>query len=167
MTHPDRISSNLLGIFLGTCANLAVGQTGDIAWRLQFGSAFIPAIPLIIGTYVCPESPRWYLKKGKYHKAWRSLLKLRNTPLQAARDLYYIHVLLEQEKNLVHEAAFTSDNMITRFLELFTVPRVRRATWASGIVMISQQMCGKQSFRPICLILVYLTVLRHQYYFLL
>lgn len=32
--------------------------------------------------------------------------------------------------------------MLTRFAELFTVPRVRRATWAAGIVMAAQQMCG-------------------------
>ncbi|RSL79992.1 hypothetical protein CEP51_006905 [Fusarium floridanum] len=131
------------GIFLGTCSNLAVGKTGDISWRLQFGSAFIPAVPLVIGTWFCPESPRWYLKKGKHFKAWQSLLRLRNTPVQAARDLYYIHCLLEQEKALVHESGLkVTSNVFTRFVELFTIPRIRRATWASGIVMIAQQMCG-------------------------
>ncbi|KAG6062133.1 hypothetical protein E4U32_002644 [Claviceps aff. humidiphila group G2b] len=131
------------GIFLGTCANLAVGKTGAIAWRLQFASAFIPAVPLVIGVYFCPESPRWYLKKNKYPQAWRSLLRLRNTPLQAARDLFYIHCLLEQEEILVRESGLkVAGNMFTRFVELFTIPRVRRATWASGIVMIAQQMCG-------------------------
>ncbi|PKS11686.1 hypothetical protein jhhlp_001674 [Lomentospora prolificans] len=131
------------GIFLGTCANLAVGKTGDISWRLQFASAFIPAVPLVLGTWFCPESPRWYIKKGKYTKAWGSLLRLRNTPLQAARDLYYIQALLDQEKVMVQEAGLkVTDNMFKRFVELFTVPRIRRATWASGIVMIAQQMCG-------------------------
>lgn len=43
------------GIFLGTCANLAVKDVGRIAWRLQLGSAFIPAVPLVIGIYFCPE----------------------------------------------------------------------------------------------------------------
>jgi len=43
------------GIFLGTCANLAIKDTGDIAWRLQLGSAFIPAIPLLLGIWFCPE----------------------------------------------------------------------------------------------------------------
>lgn len=44
------------GIFIGTCANLAVKDTGmNIAWRLQLGSAFIPAVPLVIGIYFCPE----------------------------------------------------------------------------------------------------------------
>ncbi|KAL3956693.1 hypothetical protein ACCO45_009539 [Purpureocillium lilacinum] len=131
------------GIFLGTCANLAVGKTGDIAWRLQLGSAFIPAVPLVIGTYFCPESPRWLIKKNKFEKAWRSLLRLRNTPLQAARDLFYINVLLEQEDVLVEEAGLkVTSNLFTRFIELFTIPRIRRATWAAGIVMIAQQMCG-------------------------
>ena len=51
------------GIFLGFCANLAVYNVGKIAWRLQLGSAFIPAVPLVIGIYFCPESPRWYMKK--------------------------------------------------------------------------------------------------------
>ncbi|KAI8717111.1 MFS domain-containing protein [Fusarium sp. LHS14.1] len=135
--------TRLEGIFLGTCSNLAVGKTGDISWRLQFGSAFIPAVPLVIGTWFCPESPRWHLKKGKYFKAWQSLLRLRNTPVQAARDLYYIHCLLEQEKALVHESGSkVTSNVFTRFVELFTIPRIRRATWASGIVMIAQQMCG-------------------------
>lgn len=46
------------GIFLGTCANLAVKDVGKIAWRLQLGSAFIPAVPLVIGIYFCPEVSR-------------------------------------------------------------------------------------------------------------
>lgn len=49
------------GILLGTSANLAVKDVGSIAWRLQLGSAFIPAIPLLIGIYFCPESPRYEL----------------------------------------------------------------------------------------------------------
>ncbi len=40
--------------FRGSSANLAVYQLGNIAWRLQLGSAFIPAIPLLIGIYMCP-----------------------------------------------------------------------------------------------------------------
>ena len=47
--------TSLSGIFLGFCANLAVYQVGPIAWRLQIGSAFIPAIPLTLGIYFCPE----------------------------------------------------------------------------------------------------------------
>ncbi|KAJ5547923.1 hypothetical protein N7513_005157 [Penicillium frequentans] len=125
------------GIFLGYSANLAVMKVGTIAWRLQFGSAFIPAIPLLVGVYFCPESPRWYIKRGSAYKAYRSLLRLRNTPLQAARDLYYISAQIKIEQEIIGPS-----NYITRFGELFTIPRVRRATLASFTVMIAQQMCG-------------------------
>ncbi|KAJ5851619.1 uncharacterized protein N7529_011004 [Penicillium soppii] len=131
------------GIFLGTCANLIVANTGDISWRLQLGSAFIPAVPLLLGIWFCPESPRWLMTKRNHKKAYASLLRLRNSPLQAARDLYRIHAQLEMEKQLISESGFSkSDNMVVRFVELFTVPRLRRAVQASGIVMIAQQMCG-------------------------
>ncbi|KAK3314786.1 hypothetical protein B0H66DRAFT_535676 [Apodospora peruviana] len=125
------------GILAGTVANLAVGRTGAISWRLQLGSAFIPAIPLLLLIYLCPESPRWYMKKNKYQQAYKSLLTLRNNPIQAARDLYYIHAQLEVEKDILAGSTY-----IKRFVELFTIPRVRRATLAAFTVMIAQQMCG-------------------------
>ncbi|KAL3422827.1 hypothetical protein PVAG01_04574 [Phlyctema vagabunda] len=131
------------GILLGTCANLVFVDTGDIAWRLQLGSAFVVAIPLVIGIYFCPESPRWYMKKKMVNKAYKSLLRLRNSPLQAARDLYYIHAQLVYEDFLLEQSGLSkTGNYFTRFYEIFTVPRLRRATQASGIVMIAQQMCG-------------------------
>ena len=36
------------------------------------------------------------------------------------------------------------NNYIKRFTELFTIPRVRRATLASFTVMLAQQMCGSK-----------------------
>lgn len=144
------------GIFLGTCANLIVANVGDIAWRLQLGSAFIPAVPLLLGVYFCPESPRWLITKGKHRKAYESLLRLRNSPLQAARDLYMIHATLVEEKNMLEASGFAkTDNMFVRFFELFTVPRLRRATQASGIVMIAQQMCGSKLALPALTISLY------------
>ncbi|KAJ5669908.1 sugar transporter [Penicillium maclennaniae] len=125
------------GIFLGLSANLAVFHTGSIAWRLELGSAFIPAVPLAIGIFFCPESPRWYMKKGRYKDAFSALKSLRNTPIQAARDLCAIHAQLAHERKLTD-----GNNYATRFIQLFTVPRIRRATLASFTVMIAQQMCG-------------------------
>ncbi|ODA78404.1 hypothetical protein RJ55_05785 [Drechmeria coniospora] len=125
------------GIFLGTCANMVVKKLGHNAWRYQLGSAFIPAVPLLLLIYFCPESPRWYIKKNRYADALRSLLRLRNCPVQAARDLYYIHVQLQVEHEFIGRG-----NYLGRFIELFTVPRIRRATLAAFVVMVAQQMCG-------------------------
>ncbi|TVY44749.1 putative polyol transporter [Lachnellula occidentalis] len=128
---------NAFGMALGFCANLVVYKFGSISWRLQMGSAFIPAVPLVIGVYFCPESPRWYMKKGLYRKAYESLLQLRNNPIQAARDLYYIHSQLEIEAEILGRNTY-----MKRFIELFTIPRLRRATLAAFTVMTAQQMCG-------------------------
>lgn len=125
------------GIFIGFAANIIVENTGKIAWRLQLGSAFIPAVPLAICIFLCPESPRWLMKKNRYPDAYRSLLRLRHSPLQAARDLYYIHVQLAEENKIIR-----GSNYFVRFSELFTIPRVRRATLAAHTVMLAQQMCG-------------------------
>lgn len=133
------------GILLGTCANLVFANVGAIAWRLQLGSAFVPAVPLVLGIWFCPESPRWLMRKRRVAQAYKSLLRLRNTPLQAARDLYYIHAQLVYEDLLLEESGLSkTGNMFTRFIELFTIARLRRATWASGVVMIGQQMCGSE-----------------------
>ncbi|KAL1897600.1 hypothetical protein Sste5346_003906 [Sporothrix stenoceras] len=131
------------GIFLGNSANLAVRNTGNISWRLQLGSACIPALPLLMGVLFCPESPRWYMKKKRPEAAFKSLLKLRNNPIQAARDLYYMHAMLEYERDHIGQTHGPGViGFAQRFGELFTIPRNRRATLASFIVMIAQQLCG-------------------------
>ncbi|KAA6411376.1 MAG: sugar transporter [Lasallia pustulata] len=143
------------GIFLGSSVNLIVPNH----WRLQLGSALIPAVPLLVGIYFCPESPRWYIKKRRYQDAYRSLKRLRNTKLQAARDLYYIHKQLHDQKcatsrsirrsfsarNATFHVRQTSRGLrsyLVRLWELFVVDRIRQATLASFTVMIAQQICG-------------------------
>ncbi|KAK4201686.1 hypothetical protein QBC40DRAFT_347615 [Triangularia verruculosa] len=125
------------GIMLGTAFNLAVWNAGAINWRLMLGAPFIPAVPLLALIYFCPESPRWYMKKNRYGKAWDAMIRLRNHPIQVARDMFYIHSQLELEDQLLKNTWY-----IQRMAELFTIPRVRRATLAAFTVMIAQQMCG-------------------------
>jgi sugar porter (SP) family MFS transporter len=128
------------GIMLGYVADLAFYKVPNkphitgLNWRLMLASAGIPALFLMAQVFFCPESPRWLMSKGRYPDAYKSLERLRRHPVQAARDLYYIHVLLEAEKELSRGR--------NRYLELFTIPRNRRATLASFIVMFMQQFCG-------------------------
>lgn len=67
-----------------------------------------------------------------------SLLRLRNHSIQAARDLYAIHAQVEIEDEAIGDSTY-----VKRLVQLFTIPRVRRATLASFVVMIGQQMCGE------------------------
>lgn len=126
------------GIFLGTAFNLAVFHVDEnINWRLMFGAPFIPAVPLLIFIYWCPESPRWYMKKGRFVDAWTSMSQLRFHQIQVARDIFYAGTQLEIENAIIGKT-----NYVTRFTQLFTIPRIRRANLAAFTVMIAQQLCG-------------------------
>lgn len=97
------------------------------------GSAGIPALIVLCFVFLVPESPRWYMSKNRHEKAYRSMCRLRYSKIQAARDIYYMHVLLEAEK----ESLLLGRNKIK---EMITVPRNRRALVASEIVMFMQQV---------------------------
>jgi hypothetical protein len=75
------------------------------------------------------------MKKGRYPQAFQAMCRLRHTPLMAARDIYYAHVQLLEESKIVQGRTY-----IARFIELFTIPRVRRGTLAASTVMLAQQM---------------------------
>ncbi len=134
------------GIFLGFAANIIVKNTGDIAWRLQFGSAFIPSFILMIGIFFCPESPRWLMKHNRYAQGFQSMKKLRANPIIAARDYYYSYINYEEEKKAAAGAGYFS-----RLKDCFTIPRIRRANYGASTVMLAQQMCGINSELTACL----------------
>lgn len=123
------------GIMLGNIMGVAFVHVGnDLNWRLMLGSTVV--LPLIVcaQVYYCPESPRWLIQRHRIRKAYESFKVIRNSDLQAARDTYYVYVGVELERK-----ANRGKNFFTMFRDLFTVPRNRRATQASWIVMFMQQ----------------------------
>jgi sugar porter (SP) family MFS transporter len=126
-----------IGIALGFLANIAVKDVGDIAWRLELGSACIPAIVLAAGIYFCPESPRWLMKHGRHAEAFQSMCKLRAHPIIGARDFYYSFVIYNEELKEARGAGY-----FARLWDCFAVPRIRRANYGASTVMLAQQMCG-------------------------
>ncbi|KAJ7136496.1 hypothetical protein C8R43DRAFT_1020410 [Mycena crocata] len=128
------------GIMLGDLVDVAFyfvpdkpGITG-LNWRLMLASAGIPALFVCLQVMWAPESPRWLIGRGRYEQAYKELSRLRFSKVQAARDLYYIHVLLEAEKEVVSGRH--------RLWEMWSIARNRNAAIASFIVMFGQQFCG-------------------------
>lgn len=123
---------------LATPNRICLPPRGTIMYRCLFVSGITSRefYPLFVHP-TCAKFWQWYMKKGRYQKAYQSLLRLRNNPIQAARDLYYIHSQLEIEREIIGENTY-----MKRFIELFTVPRLRRASLAAFTVMMAQQLCG-------------------------
>ncbi|KAH0833837.1 MFS sugar transporter [Lanmaoa asiatica] len=128
------------GIFLGDLIDLVFYFIPDtpgvkgLNWRLMLGSAGIPGLIVCLQVLFAPESPRWLISKSRYGDAFNELCRLRFSRVQAARDLYYIHVLLEAENEMKKGR--------NRVVEMFTIRRNRNAALASWIVMFGQQFCG-------------------------
>lgn len=55
----------------------------------------------------------------------------------AAREMFYAHCQI-----IAEEQAFEGKSLASRVWELFSVPRIRRATVAAGWIVISQQFSG-------------------------
>lgn len=107
----------------------------------------VPTLPLLVLIDSCPESPAWLIKKsGRYDLAFLSLCRLRNTELQAARDVYLAFLQQKQQQRQLGPAATAAGGQqplfLTQLSQLYSVPRLRRATLAALTVMLSQQLCG-------------------------
>ncbi|KAJ4297671.1 hypothetical protein N0V90_005565 [Kalmusia sp. IMI 367209] len=128
------------GIMVGYAAGLAFYGVHDrhnitgLNWRLMMGSAMLPAVVVCCFVFMCPESPRWYMSKGRHASAYQAMCRLRFNKIQAARDIFYMAELLRAEENMKIGQS--------KIKELWTVPRNRRAMLASEIVMFMQQFCG-------------------------
>ncbi|KAI9840322.1 MAG: hypothetical protein M1837_001769 [Sclerophora amabilis] len=122
------------GIMLGFIAGVAFGNVKGLEWRLILGSTSIPPFFVMMQIYFCPESPRWYMINNNYPKAYKALRRFRYTPVQAARDVYYIHSCLVIEMKLREGKSL--------WKEFFTRPRNRRAAQSAFFVMFMQQFCG-------------------------
>jgi hypothetical protein len=124
------------GIALGTIVGVAFANVTifgeNTQWRWMMASTSVPPLIVMCQVYLCPESPRWLMEKGRYTDAFKSMCHLRYTPVQAARDMYYAAKLLEIEQ---------AESSGRSWKEFFTVRRNRRAAQSAWFVMFMQQFC--------------------------
>jgi hypothetical protein len=131
--------TNVIG-YASDLAFYSVPDTPTITglnWRLMMASAMFPAVIVCCFVFLCPESPRWYMSKGRHAAAYEAMCTLRFNKIQAARDVFYMAELLKAEENMKIGQS--------KIKELWAVPRNRRAMLASEIVMFMQQVCISHS----------------------
>lgn len=76
----------VLGILFAYLVGYAL-QPSD-AWRLMIGLSVVPAIILSVGMIFVPETPRWFISKGRGSEALQALIRLgrSNAAAQAEAD---------------------------------------------------------------------------------
>ena len=73
-----------IGILLANCVVYATQNRDDTgSYRIPIAVQFLWAIILGAGLFILPESPRYYVKKGKLEAAAKSLAKVRGQPIES------------------------------------------------------------------------------------
>lgn len=86
-----------IGILMAYLSDTAFSDTG--AWRWMLGIITIPAILLLVGVLILPNSPRWLAAQGNFRDAQRVLDRLRDTSEQAKHELDEIRESLKIQQS--------------------------------------------------------------------
>ncbi|EFQ27503.1 hypothetical protein CGRA01v4_04600 [Colletotrichum graminicola] len=147
------------GMMVGFAFNLIFDTTPDSNKRLTFqlmvAAPMVPALALLVFViWFCDESPRYLMRVSSPsydpRRAYEILRKLRNTELQALRDIYLVHKSLEQEELPSVDAssqsaqgfAVTIAGFFRQWRQLFLRRRLRNALISSSTLALAQQLCG-------------------------
>uniref|UniRef100_A0A803LPA8 Major facilitator superfamily (MFS) profile domain-containing protein n=1 Tax=Chenopodium quinoa TaxID=63459 RepID=A0A803LPA8_CHEQI len=66
-----------IGILVANVVNYFFAKIYDWGWRLSLGGATIPAMIIIIGSIVLPDTPNSLIERGMYDKAIENLRRIR------------------------------------------------------------------------------------------
>lgn len=107
-------------------------------WRYMVGSSLVFSTALFVGLFFLPESPRWLVHKGRYGEAWNVWKRLRDIG-DDKNKLEFLE--LRQAAFQEHERR-AEELRIQNWLDLFTVPRNRRALTYAVIMISLGQLTG-------------------------
>jgi sugar porter (SP) family MFS transporter len=135
-----------IGILLANCVVFATQERRDTgSYRIPIAVQFLWAIILAVGLALLPESPRYYVKKGKLDKAANALGRVRGQPLDSEyiqEELAEIIANHEYEMSILPQTSY-----IGSWLACFSGPISKpssnsRRTTVGILLQAMQQLTG-------------------------
>jgi sugar porter (SP) family MFS transporter len=117
----------VLGILIAFLTSYFLGDSGN--WRAMLAGAAIPALVLMIGLSILPDTPRWLLQRGDEAGARAVLLQSHGGDADLDKEIASIHEVI----NL--------DDTTGRIRDLWT-PWVRPMLFVAMLLAIGQQFSG-------------------------
>ncbi|KAK6458422.1 uncharacterized protein RJT20DRAFT_31797 [Scheffersomyces xylosifermentans] len=143
---PANVRGNLVSMYQ---FNIALGEVLGFAvaamfydvvggWRYMVGSSLLFSTLLFIGLFFLPESPRYLMHKGKVGESFNVWKRLRDMsdPTSRLEFLEMKQVATMEEEQRRQESRFQA------WMDLFTVPRNRRALIYAVIMVSLGQLTG-------------------------
>lgn len=143
---PARVRGNIVSMYQ---FNIALGEVLGFAvaaiffevtggWRYMVGSSLVFSTLLLVGMFFLPESPRWLMHKNRVGEAYNVWTRLRDM-----KDDDNKLEFLEMRQAAQAETARKATQSKTReWMDLFTIPRNRRALVYSVIMVTLGQLTG-------------------------
>ncbi|KFY11192.1 hypothetical protein V491_07321 [Pseudogymnoascus sp. VKM F-3775] len=101
-----------LGLMVAACVNYATKERLDSgSYRIPLAIQFLPALILAGGLFVLPESPRYFVKKGKLVDAAAVLARIRGQPVDSEyiqQELAEIVANHEYEMQVIPQSGYIS-----------------------------------------------------------
>ena len=123
------VTGQMLAFAINALLDTLIHDTS--VWRLMLGVASIPAIALLIGMLVLPESPRWFALRDRFADS-RRILDLSRDPQEA--DAEY--------KEIVESATTARNERSHAWRDLKNNPWMRRLLWIGIGLAVVQQATG-------------------------
>jgi sugar porter (SP) family MFS transporter len=115
------------GILIAFLTSYFLGDSGN--WRAMLAGACVPALLLIVGLSILPDTPRWLLQRGDEAGARAVLLQSHGSDVDLDKEIAEIHhvIQIDQKKG--------------RIRDLWT-PWVRPMLFVGLLLAIGQQFSG-------------------------
>ncbi|XP_067684705.1 proton myo-inositol cotransporter-like [Haliotis asinina] len=126
------------GVFLSSVAGGAFSGLGEAGWRWMFACPCALGGVHFVGFLFLPESPRWYMDRGREEEAVSVLKRLRSNTEEIDIELNDMKKTVAEGKKLKLETEHGS-SIIVRILK---TPPVRRALMLSVILSLITQVTG-------------------------
>jgi SP family galactose:H+ symporter-like MFS transporter len=97
--------ATVFGIIVGYLAAYALSGSGN--WRLMLGLAAVPSVAVLLLVLRLPDTPRWYVMRGRHADAARTLARIESGVDVAAE-------IAEMQRALTEETSGTLTEMIRK-----------------------------------------------------
>jgi len=118
----------VLGILIAFLVSFGLGPSAN--WRAMFAGALVPAIVLLLGLVVLPETPRWLVKNGREDEARSVLISSHGGTAN-----------LDEEIATIREVIRLDTEQKARVRDLFA-PWVRPMLIVTLLLAVGQQFSG-------------------------
>ncbi|CAG8878815.1 unnamed protein product [Penicillium nalgiovense] len=130
-----------IGMLTASCVVYATENRSDTgAYRIPIAIQFAWALVLAIGLFYLPESPRYYVKKGRVEDAANSLARLRGQPRDSAfidAELTEIVANEQYERSIIPTSGWVSSWTGVNFIFYYSTPFLQSTGAIDNVFLIS------------------------------